>query len=551
MFNISLKQPDPGFNVILFQDDATTSTGYTLTGALNLYISALAGSYSGSAVFNSNVIELEISQPGADTSYGINYISSDVIGLIVSLTGDAAAYTVISTGYTSTGLFDLGISFIGDGTTSGNADMSVADPMYLIVSMSGASGSATTGGGDPGSAATFSGSVIPLNISLLTGEYSASVNYGSQVNSIIVTGFSASITSNNNITTSVIPLIVSSPTGSVSYGVGVDGGPLLLVVNSTGSSFSAGLSISGDLLIISGSIPTATGSVGVNYSGSNPSIINLSLLESSVSTEESPSIRRYAGDRFTCLSTDTKPLDVTDGALLHVLDTRYSYLKVSGAWIETAASWSGAGGGSGSYTDEQAQDAVGSIMTGMSGILVQYDDVSNLITITYTGSTSTNNTNAYLYTTFAGQTSVNVAHNFGAYPVVQILDSSNSVIIPQSIINNSYNDFTVAFSYSTTGSIIATLGSPQATTYTGVSTMYSVTNTDYTVNCTSGTFVVNLPTSIGLVGKIYNIKNSNTGTISVGTTSSQTIDAYTSGALTLAQYERVTVQSDGANWIII
>lgn len=507
MFNISLKQPDPGFNVILFQDDATTSTGYTLTGVLGLNVSLLTGSYSGSAGFNPNVIDLEVSLLGGQTDYGINY-SSDLAGLVVSLTGDASSFTPISTGYTATGLFDLGISFIGTGaaTTSGSALYSGENPLFLTVSMSGASGSATTGDVEVGSAASFSGSVIPLNISLLTG----SVSFGT--------------------------------------GVSISGSPLLLVVNNTGSSFSAGLNISSDLLIISGSIPAATGSGGANYSGTSPSILNLSLLEPSASTAESPTIRRYAGDRFTCLSTDVKPLDVTDGALLHVLDTRYCYLKVSGAWVETSASWSGAGtGSSGSYTDEEAQDAVGNILTGELGVYVEYDDASNIITIGYTSSVPVS---SYLATTFTGQTSVNVSHSFGVYPVVQVLDNTSSVIIPLSITNNSVNDYTVLFSASTTGTILSTVGSP-SNRLTNVSSHYNILSTDFTINCTANSFTVNLPTSVGAIGRIYNIKDSGTGTITIGTTSAQTIDAYTSGALSLSQYERVTVQSDGANWIII
>lgn len=287
---------------------------------------------------------------------------------------------------------------------------------------------------------------------------------------------------------------------------------------------------------------------GVNYSGSSPTILNLSLLDPTASIEESPTVRRYAGDRFTCLSTDTKPLDVTDGALLHVLDTRYSYLKVSGAWVETSASWSGAGTGStGSYTNEEAQDAVGNILTGELGVYVEYDDASNIITIGYTSSVPVS---SYLATTFTGQTSVNVPHSFGVFPVVQVLDNSNSVIIPLSIVNNSVNDYTVAFSTSTTGTVISTVGSP-SNRLTNVSSYYNILSTDFTINCTANSFTVNLPTSVGAIGRIYNIKDSGSGVIAVGTTSSQTIDAYTSGALTLAQYERVTVQSDGANWIII
>ena len=74
---------------------------------------------------------------------------------------------------------------------------------------------------------------------------------------------------------------------------------------------------------------------------------------------------------------------------------------------------------------------------------------------------------------------------------------------------------------------------------------------DYTVNATSGTFTLTLLTAVGRHGKIYNLKNSGTGVITLATTSGQTIDDQASGALKLIQYENLQVQSDGANWIIL
>ena len=61
---------------------------------------------------------------------------------------------------------------------------------------------------------------------------------------------------------------------------------------------------------------------------------------------------------------------------------------------------------------------------------------------------------------FTAQTSVNVAHNLGGYPVVQIIGASNEVIIPLTITNNTVNDFTVTFTSATTGTVIVTIGAP-------------------------------------------------------------------------------------------
>ena len=80
---------------------------------------------------------------------------------------------------------------------------------------------------------------------------------------------------------------------------------------------------------------------------------------------------------------------------------------------------------------------------------------------------------------------------------------------------------------------------------------YTLTSSDYTVVATSGTFTFTLPTAVGCTGRIYNLKNTGSGVITINTTSSQTIDANASGALTLNQWDNLTIQSDGSNWIIL
>ncbi|MFN9952855.1 MAG: hypothetical protein ACK55I_07130, partial [bacterium] len=44
--------------------------------------------------------------------------------------------------------------------------------------------------------------------------------------------------------------------------------------------------------------------------------------------------------------------------------------------------------------------------------------------------------------------------------------------------------------------------------YVEVTSTYTVTSDDYAVEATSGTFTINLPTAVGIEGKIYQIKNS-------------------------------------------
>jgi hypothetical protein len=82
-----------------------------------------------------------------------------------------------------------------------------------------------------------------------------------------------------------------------------------------------------------------------------------------------------------------------------------------------------------------------------------------------------------------------------------------------------------------------------------ISDTYAITAFDSTVHCTSGTFTVTLLDASQFPGTTKNIKNSGLGVITVATTASQTID----GNLTvsLKQYDNLTIQSDGSNWIIL
>jgi hypothetical protein len=89
-----------------------------------------------------------------------------------------------------------------------------------------------------------------------------------------------------------------------------------------------------------------------------------------------------------------------------------------------------------------------------------------------------------------------------------------------------------------------------ARSYTAITTGTTLDATHELVNCTSGTFAVTLPTAVGFTRQ-YTIKNSGSGTITLNTTGGETIDGNASGALTLAQWDSITLRSDGANWIIV
>lgn len=103
----------------------------------------------------------------------------------------------------------------------------------------------------------------------------------------------------------------------------------------------------------------------------------------------------------------------------------------------------------------------------------------------------------------------------------------------------------------TTPTSLVQINGSFATAYIAKTANYTLTIGDYFVDCTTGTFNLTLPTAVGITGRMYVLNNSGTGTITLNTTSSQTIDGNASGTLTLAQNKNYTVISDNANWKIV
>lgn len=86
------------------------------------------------------------------------------------------------------------------------------------------------------------------------------------------------------------------------------------------------------------------------------------------------------------------------------------------------------------------------------------------------------------------------------------------------------------------------------------SSSYALTTADSTVLVTATGQTMTLPTAVGnmfkTAGRIYTIKLTASGSCTIATTSSQTIDGSSTYSLS-AQNRYVTVQSDGSNWQII
>lgn len=78
---------------------------------------------------------------------------------------------------------------------------------------------------------------------------------------------------------------------------------------------------------------------------------------------------------------------------------------------------------------------------------------------------------------------------------------------------------------------------------------YTATALDHTIDCTSGTFDVDLPTAVGIAGRLYVIKNSGVGTITIDPAGAELIDSLATA--TVPSGASLTVQSTGTGWIII
>jgi hypothetical protein len=85
--------------------------------------------------------------------------------------------------------------------------------------------------------------------------------------------------------------------------------------------------------------------------------------------------------------------------------------------------------------------------------------------------------------------------------------------------------------------------------YVAKTANYTLTDIDDVVDCTSGTFALTLPSAALNNGKTYYLKNTGAGTITLNTTSGQTIDGNASGTLTLTAGQSTTVVSNNSNWI--
>jgi len=95
---------------------------------------------------------------------------------------------------------------------------------------------------------------------------------------------------------------------------------------------------------------------------------------------------------------------------------------------------------------------------------------------------------------------------------------------------------------------------PISTAISTKTTTYTITATDSTILADANTagFTITLPTAVGATGRIYVIKkiDSTGNVVTIDANGSETIDGSLTQSLD-AQWESITIQSNGANWFII
>lgn len=90
----------------------------------------------------------------------------------------------------------------------------------------------------------------------------------------------------------------------------------------------------------------------------------------------------------------------------------------------------------------------------------------------------------------------------------------------------------------------------QSNAYQSITGNTTLTTANYITNVTSGNSTITLPTAVGNSGVQFVIKNSGSGTVTVNTTSAQTIDGNSTYIINV-QYADVIVASNGTNWVVI
>ena len=99
-----------------------------------------------------------------------------------------------------------------------------------------------------------------------------------------------------------------------------------------------------------------------------------------------------------------------------------------------------------------------------------------------------------------------------------------------------------------TNGLLALKPGTDMTPYKAVTATYTITETDSTIDC-DGTFTVTLPTAVGSAGRVFVVKNSGVGVITLDGDGAELIDGAATVTLNAGDVSRV--QSTSTGWILI
>jgi len=89
---------------------------------------------------------------------------------------------------------------------------------------------------------------------------------------------------------------------------------------------------------------------------------------------------------------------------------------------------------------------------------------------------------------------------------------------------------------------------------TSTTTALTLTSSHYTVLCnaTAASFTITLPTAVGISGRIYNIKKTDStgNAVTIDGNASELVDGSLTKVLK-SQNESITIQCDGSNWYML
>jgi len=162
-------------------------------------------------------------------------------------------------------------------------------------------------------------------------------------------------------------------------------------------------------------------------------------------------IKRYAGDKFTGLSSDTKPTNVPDGATFYELDTKKTYVRYSSTWTETASTTASAAFDTANAAYETANSVGGS---GIAAAFSQANTAYSQANLVYgQANTAYSQGNIALGQANSAWDKANLAYTFAANAAHLVgntaynkANAANAIAEASFILANSTNVMTYAYS---------------------------------------------------------------------------------------------------------